>query len=116
MIQAGGRWGDKVIVGDTEYLRDMLSPSQSLNPAYGYLWWLNGQEFSLGFNAQATRRSGPLVPSAPPDLVAMQGARDRKLYSIPSLGLIVTRLGDNGNADGVSFNEAFWEALMKAKR
>ena len=46
----------------------------------------------------------------------MQGARDRKLYSIPSLGLIVTRLGDNGNADDVSFNEAFWEALMKAKR
>ena len=116
MVQAGGRWRDQVIVGDTEYLREMLSPSQSLNPSYGYLWWLNGQEFSLGFNAQATRRSGPLIPSAPPDLVAMQGARDRKLYSIPSLGLIITRLGDNGNADGVSFNEAFWEALMKAKQ
>ena len=27
MIQAGGRWGDQVIVGDTEYLRDMLRPS-----------------------------------------------------------------------------------------
>ncbi len=116
MIQAGGRWGDQVIVGDTEYLSDMLSPSQSLNPAYGYLWWLNGQEFRLAANAQARRRNGPLISSAPSDLVAMQGARDRKLYNVPSLGLIVTRLGDAGVADGVSFNEAFWEALMKAKR
>ena len=63
-----------------------------------------------------TRRSGPLIPSAPVDLVAMQEARDRKLYSVPSLGLIVTRLGDAGSADGVSFNDAFWQALMKAKR
>ncbi len=116
MVQAGGRWRDQVIVGHIDYLRDMLSPSQSLNPAYGYLWWLNGQEFRLAANVQARRRNGPLISSAPSDLVAMQGARDRKLYSIPSLGLIVTRLGDSGNADGVSFNEAFWGALMKAKR
>jgi hypothetical protein len=46
----------------------------------------------------------------------MQGARDRKLYRVPSLGLIVTRLGDAGRADGVNFNDAFWSALMKAKR
>ena len=115
MIQAGGRWGDRVIIADTEYLRDMLSPSQSLNPAYGYLWWLNGQEFGLAANPQAGRRSGALIPSAPPDLVAMQGARDRKLYNIPSLGLVITRLGDSGRADGVSFNDAFWQTLMKAK-
>ena len=119
MIQAGGRWGDRVIIADTEYLRDMLSPSQSLNPAYGYLWWLNGQEFRLAANPaanpQAGRRSGALIPSAPPDLVAMQGARDRKLYNIPSLGLVITRLGDSGRADGVSFNDAFWQTLMKAK-
>ena len=60
-------------------------------------------------------RSDPLIPSAPPDLVAMQGRNDRKLYSIPSLGLVITRLGDYGIADGVSFNDAFWQALMKAK-
>ncbi len=79
MIQAGGRWGDQVIVGDTEYLSDMLSPSQSLNPAYGYLWWLNGQEFVLAGSRVGGNRSGPLIPSAPPDLVAMQGRNDRKL-------------------------------------
>ena len=114
MIQAGGRWGDQVIVGATEYLRDMLSPSQSLNPAYGYLWWLNGQEFSLVLNPQI-RISGPLIPSAPSDLVAMLGFGDKILYSVPSLGLVITRLGDSGTADGVRFDDAFWQALMKAK-
>ena len=116
MIQAGGRWGDQVIVGDAAYLSAMLHPSQSLNPAYGYLWWLNGKEFVLAPNARAGRRNGPLIPSAPADLVAMQGALDRKLYSVPSLGLVVTRLGESGAGDGVSFNEAFWQALMRAKR
>jgi CubicO group peptidase (beta-lactamase class C family) len=116
MIQAGGRWERRTILADTGYLTQMLSPSQSLNPAYGFLWWLNGQEVSLASNARATRQPGPLVPAAPADLVAMQGALDRKLYLVPSLGLVVARLGDAGAADGESFNDAFWEALMRAKR
>ncbi|MEE2899994.1 MAG: serine hydrolase [Gemmatimonadota bacterium] len=114
MVLAEGRWGDQVVVGDTDYLREMLSPSQSLNPAYGYLWWLNGQAFSLRGNG--TRGVGPLISEAPADLVAMQGALTRKLYLVPSLGLVVARLGDNGNADGVSFNQAFWQALIQARR
>ncbi len=115
MVQAGGRWGDQIVIGDTEYLRDMLSSSQSLNPAYGYLWWLNGQEDRVGVGPRAARADGPLIPSAPSDLVSMMGALDRKLYSVPSLDLVITRLGDAGGVDRVSFNEAFWQALMKAK-
>ncbi|MGD8600866.1 MAG: serine hydrolase [Gemmatimonadota bacterium] len=116
MIQAGGRWGDRQLFQDESFLRDMLSPSQSLNPSYGYLWWLNGQAFSRAANAGATRIEGPLIPAAPADLVAMQGALDRKLYIVPSLDLVVARLGDSGVADGVGFNHAFWEALMRARR
>ena len=37
MVEAGGRWGDQVIVEDAEYLQDMLHSSQSLHPSYGYL-------------------------------------------------------------------------------
>ncbi|HUP53604.1 MAG TPA: hypothetical protein VM198_14070 [Longimicrobiales bacterium] len=94
----------------------MLRPSQELNPSYGYLWWLNGQRFALASSPQATRREGPLIAAAPSDLVAMQGARDRKLYLVPSLGLVVSRLGDVGAAGGESFNDGFWRALMRAKR
>jgi CubicO group peptidase (beta-lactamase class C family) len=115
MIQAGGRWGDRVILRDVDYLREMQSPSQAHNPAYGYLWWLNGQEFSRAPGADARRAEGPLIESAPPDLVALQGALDRKLYLVPSLNLIVVRLGAAGAAGGTSFNNAFWQALMRAR-
>ncbi len=55
-----------------------------------------------------------LIPAAPADLVAAQGARDRKLYVVPSLNLVVSRLGDNGSRDGSSFNDALWERLIRA--
>ena len=114
MIQAGGVWGEQVVIADAEYLQDMLSSSQALNPAYGYLWWLNGQEFSLAANARASRSEGSLIAAAPADLIAMQGAEDRKLYLVPSLELIVTRLGYSGASQGEGFNDAFWRALMAA--
>jgi len=114
MIQAGGRWKGQTVINDTQFLEDMLSSSQQLNPAYGFLWWLNGQEFSVAAGPAAERREGQLIPSAPPDLVAMQGAADRKWYQVPSLNLIVTRLGASGSQRGGSLNELFWDALMKA--
>jgi hypothetical protein len=46
----------------------------------------------------------------------MQGALDRRLYIVPSLDLVVARLGDSGAVDGESFNDAFWESLMRARR
>ena len=116
MIQAGGLWGGERVFGDRAFLDAMLGPSQALNPSYGYLWWLNGQDFSLASSGAATPRAGPLIPSAPSDLVAMQGALDRKLYLVPSLDLVIVRLGATGSAEGVSFNDAFWEALMRARR
>jgi len=116
MIQAGGRWGDQVIIEDGEYLKDMRNSSQSLHPAYGYLWWLNGQEFTLGVDDEVTRREGPLVPSAPADLMAAEGILARRLYIVPSLGLVIARLGDYGGVgDGVGFDEAFWQSLMEAR-
>lgn len=114
MIQAGGKWGNEAVLADQDYLQAMLTPSQSLNPAYGFLWWLNGQSYSLAPGARVPRIEGPLITSAPADLVTMQGAADRKLYLVPSLNLVVTRLGFSGELDGESFNKAFWTALSAA--
>ena len=55
--------------------------------------------------------AGTLIPAAPDDLVAAQGARDRKLYVVPGLSLVVARLGDSGSLEGSSFNNASWEVL-----
>lgn len=114
MIQAGGRWRDEQIIADQTFLAAMLTPSQVLNPAYGYLWWLNGQDFILGTGPAARRSDGAMISAAPADLVAMQGAGDRKLYLVPGMGLVISRLGYTGGEAGDSFNDAFWEALMRA--
>ena len=53
------------------------------NPAYGRLWWLNGSTYTI--RPLSRRVDGPLVPSAPADLVAALGALDRKIYVVPSL-------------------------------
>jgi CubicO group peptidase (beta-lactamase class C family) len=109
LILAGGEWKGDTIIADREYLRAALRPSQTLNPSYGYLWWLNGQsEVARGAGG---RVKGPLIPSAPADLVAALGAVDRKLYVVPSLGLVVTRLG---NSAGPTFQNEFWRLLMEA--
>ena len=114
LILAGGTWDGGTVIADTEYLAEMLGPSQPLNPSYGLLWWTNGQTSSMSWAIPPVTTAGTLIPAAPDDLVAAQGARDRKLYVVPSLDLVVSRLGDNGSLDGSSFNDAFWARLMEA--
>ena len=65
-------------------------------------------------SGRAASEQGGGIPAAPADLVAAQGARDRKLYVVPSLDLVVARLGDNGSREDSSFNDAFWERLIEA--
>jgi CubicO group peptidase (beta-lactamase class C family) len=110
LILAGGTWNGNDLLRNPTYFRQMLTPSQDLNPSYGLLWWLNGQRrFQLA--GATTSQPGSLIPAAPRDLVAAQGALDRKCYVVPSLGLVVTRLGDQ---TGEAFNNEFWKLLMKA--
>ena len=109
LVLADGNWSGETIIEDTDYLHAALKPSQKLNPSYGYLWWLNGQsEVARGAGAKV---KGPLIPTAPSDLVVALGAVDRKLYVVPSLNLVVTRLG---NSSGPEFQNEFWKLLSEA--
>ena len=114
LIQANGEWNGETIVEDKGFLGEMLRPSQTMNRSYGLLWWVNGQASSMSWAVPSERSDGALIPPAPADLVAAQGALDRKLYIVPSLDLVVTRLGDVGSVQGSSFNDAFWELLIEA--
>ncbi|MBI4902153.1 MAG: serine hydrolase [Acidobacteria bacterium] len=105
LVLAEGNWAGKQIV-PAAWIREMLRPSQQLNPAYGYLWWLNGQHV-LRANGQ---KAGTRIPAAPKDLVAALGARHRKVYVVPSLELVVTKTGP----DEAEFDNGFWTELMKA--
>lgn len=111
LVLANGQWNGQAIVQDPKDLHELLTPSQDLNPSYGMLWWLNGQNHYRRADGDRLY-DGPLVPTAPPDMVAALGALDRKCYVVPSAGLVVTRLGD---AAPRGFNTEFWRRLTAAQ-
>jgi CubicO group peptidase (beta-lactamase class C family) len=113
-ILARGTWNGTPIMTDTAYFRRMTTPSQALNRSYGYLWWLNGQASYKLPGAQLTL-PGPLIPSAPADLIAALGKNDQKIYVVPSLGLVVVRQGNSAGASRLaasSFDTELWTKIM----
>ncbi len=88
-----GRWNGNPVMSDAGYFNAMVTPSQSLNPAYGYLWWLNGQSsFMLpGFQVQLP---GMLCPAAPSDMYSAVGKNGQLCNVSPSTGLVVVRMGN----------------------
>ncbi len=118
LMLAQGRWNGAQ-VAPADQLALATRPSQPLNPAYGHLFWLNGQAFAL-IPASHARQEGPLLPSAPPDLYAGLGQDDQKVYVVPSLGLVVTRLGAQAGERGAEalsdFDDLLWSLLMDARR
>lgn len=87
-----GMWDGTPILSDPAYFSSMTNTSQELNPSYGYLYWLNGKEKYL-VPATETEFTGSLIPNAPTDLIAGLGKNDQKLYIVPSLDLVVVRMG-----------------------
>ena len=109
MVLDGGKSADGVRIVSEPALKALFLPSPT-NPAYGRLWWLNGSAFAI--RPLDRRVDGPLIPAAPPDLVAALGALDRKLYVVPSLGLVVVRMGDA--APDKDFDQQLWLRLTPA--
>jgi CubicO group peptidase (beta-lactamase class C family) len=109
LILDGGRGAGGAHIVSEPALKAMFIPSVT-NPAHGRLWWLNGGAF--GFRPLDRRVDGPLIPAAPRDLVAALGALDRKLYVVPSLQLVVVRMGDA--ALDKDFDQQLWLRLMPA--
>ena len=126
MILAKGNWNGQPIMKDRAFFGAMLNSSQQLNQSYGYLWWLNGKESFRTVRQQRQALPGPLVPDAPKDMVCANGKGGQRIYIVPSLGLVVVRLGDNPvdglaaarnlSADGTQskFDNQLWGKLMLA--
>lgn len=124
LVLRHGRWDGTTVLQDSAFLARARQPSGTDNPAYGWLWWLNGSSahrtpgpYLLPTNA------GPLFPAAPADLVAALGKDDKKLYLVPSLDLVFVRLGDRAPISGgispaaiSTFDNALWTRLMAARR
>ncbi len=116
LVQAGGAWKGTTIVPST-YLGVALDTSQALNPSYGLLWWLNGKASYLLPGGQGA--TGPLIPSAPADVVAALGAFDQKIYVARGGKLVVIRQGKaaaQGTQTLSDFDDQLWKRLMAAKK
>ncbi|MEM7370369.1 MAG: serine hydrolase [Bacteroidota bacterium] len=97
LIQHQGKWGKEDIIGNPDFIAKALRPSQQMNPSYGLLYWLN------------TNRQR--IPAAPADMISMNGLLNRYVFLVPSLDLVVVRLG---NRTEKGFDKQLWEYLMQA--
>lgn len=93
-----GDWNGNVIMQDKQYFSDMHNSSQDLNPAYGYLWWLNGKQ-SYKLPASDIIYPGTLIDSAPSDMYCAIGASGQILCISPSQSLVFMRMGTSGFTD-----------------
>jgi CubicO group peptidase (beta-lactamase class C family) len=104
----GGEWNGTQIL-NAQYAYDMVHPSQSLNPSYGYLWWLNGQSSYMlpGFQFNIP---GPTMPNAPADAYAALGKDSQVVLVVPSLDMVIIRMGDSpdGSAVSTQFADDMW--------
>ena len=108
-----GVWSGNVIMEDQDYFNAMVSPSQTINPAYGHLWWLNGQPSYMLPGLQFSV-PGMVMPNAPPEAFNAMGKNGQFINVVPSQGIVLVRMGSlPGSSLFVPnfFNDAIWEHL-----
>jgi CubicO group peptidase (beta-lactamase class C family) len=107
-----GNWNGTQVMTDINYLNEMVTPSQTINNSYGYLWWLNGQSSFMLPGIQIAF-PGNLMPNAPTDVYAAMGKNGQILNVSPSNNLIVVRMGDSPDNSFVPnlFNDTIWQKL-----
>ncbi|MBZ0206040.1 MAG: serine hydrolase [Flavobacteriales bacterium] len=106
-------WDADTILHDAAYFDAATTPSQSLNPSYGYLWWLNGQSSYMLPTTQFIF-PGPLMPEAPADMYSGLGKNDQLLNVVPGRGLVLVRMGDAAGTSlpvATVFNNVIWQYM-----
>jgi CubicO group peptidase (beta-lactamase class C family) len=109
-----GKWNNEQILNEA-YFTESISTSQNINPSYGYLWWLNGKT-SFIIPGEQKVNQGLLIPNAPPDMFAAMGAKDQRMYVIPSKKMVIIRMGEasdpsNPNFALSSFDNELWAKI-----
>jgi CubicO group peptidase (beta-lactamase class C family) len=102
LVERTGTWGTERVVSSS-WLAEALTPSQTMNPAYGYLWLLAASVAAEG---------------VPDDLVAALGAGDQKVYISTGDEVVVVRQGGAANEAGettTSFDAQLLQRLFAAR-
>lgn len=105
-----GVWDGTPVLTDSDYFEAMTNTSQGLNPAYGYLWWLNGKSTYKIPSLQADF-PGPILPNAPTNTIAAIGKNGQLVNVVKEEGLVMVRMGGDPGQDVLvpsSYNDAIW--------
>ncbi len=109
---AKGIWDNTTVMSDTNYQTTMTTTSQSLNPSYGYLWWLNGKNAVIypGFTSPFPL---DIVPQGPDDMICALGKNGQIIDVIPSENMVIVRMGDAVDSAliPITFHNGLWEKL-----
>lgn len=104
-----GVWRGKRLL-DAAFVRDALKPSRT-NPGYGYMFWLNrGKRYIAPTVYSRDERDHRHVLSAPKDMFYMAGIHEQRVWVVPSLGLMVVRVGGSGSRDPDTRSSVFTSA------
>jgi CubicO group peptidase (beta-lactamase class C family) len=112
LIQNNGIWDSDTLLQDTNYLKNMINSSQSINPSYGYLWWLNGKSSYMLPTSQIVIPGG-YAPDAPSDVISAIGKNGQLISLSKSNGLLFVRMGKQKNSGEVStqFANSIWKKI-----
>ena len=107
-----GNWNGNQIMTDQNYFSEMTSASQTINPAYGYLTWLNNSDQLMVPGSQIVF-NGSISPDAPAEMYAAMGKNGQFINVVPSENLVWVRMGDAPVNDLVPFilNNEIWQHL-----
>ncbi len=112
MALNNGVWNGTQVINQT-YFNSATNTSQSINQAYGYLWWLNGKA-SYHLPQSQLQLNGSIIPHGPNDMFMALGKNDQKIYVIPSRKMVVIRMGnaaDSVNMALSNFDDALWQKI-----
>ena len=107
-----GTWDGMQIINQN-YFVEATTTSQFINPAYGYLWWLNGKD-TYHLPQTQLNYTGSLIPNAPNDMYMALGKNDQKIYIVPSKKMVVIRMGDAAEASNFAlstFDDVLWQKI-----
>lgn len=112
LLLAEGTWNGTPILNDPLYFQQMTNSSQTINPAYGYLTWLNGKSSYMIPQAQI-HIPGSIMPGAPSGVFAALGKNGQLINVDPAQKLVFIRMGQNDGNSLVStqYNDSIWQML-----
>jgi CubicO group peptidase (beta-lactamase class C family) len=103
-----GNWNGTQLISKSNVTRSISRIP--INQAYGHLFWLNGGDEAVWPDVYGRDhgRESPW-PGAPADTFAMVGMRNQRVWVIPSLDMVIVRMGEPGELDPDTRNSV-WQS------